>query len=331
MDPPSPGCTGAEAVLSLQPNSSIPITYHPLFGPHCTKVTVRGQPDEDAVLCTESKTYAMKSVGTSNSLFLIPPCGQYTTFESPKCCDENYHDPQSAASVIKVATGNMELVEVAPRLDKLRLLLSQNPYQSDEDNDLIEKVQASDYKLRTGLQALSAVEINGYWRIVDEKYMGTILRMLLHNSVLNNWSLPLLNQDDVVNMLESDGFPRKLAGHCLHVFGSKVTEGATTSRVWKLDERKVCVHFAREILRDGKRKMKKFDILEGEVLIERLGAETWIRAFSFSSLPYNPEWKDLQPFIRDLNVPGLSAEGLLLKYTRRTQPTADAEPVFRAR
>lgn len=34
MDPPSPGCTGAEAVLSLQPNSSIPITYHPLFGPH---------------------------------------------------------------------------------------------------------------------------------------------------------------------------------------------------------------------------------------------------------------------------------------------------------
>ncbi|KAM1702607.1 hypothetical protein FF1_027884 [Malus domestica] len=397
MDPPSPACTGAEAVLSLQPNSSIPITYHPLFGPHDDlillevdqkllpdvlhqRVTVRGQPNEDAVLCTESKTYAMKSVGTSNSVFLIPPCGQYTTFETPKCCDENYHDPQSVASVIKVATGNMELVEVAPRLDKLRLLLSQNPYRSDEDiemvdleemertntglyrwNDLIEKVQASDYELRTGLQALSAVEINGYWRIVDEKYMGTILRMLLHNSVLNDWSLSLLNQDDVVNMLESDGFPRKLADHCLHVFGSKVAEGATTSRVWKLDERKVCVHFAREILSDGKRKMKKFmeewvrkvpegmaasfDILEGEVLIERLGAETWIRAFSVSSLPYNPaerfsilfqerpkwEWKDLQPFIRDLNVPGLSAEGLLLKYTRRTQPTADAEPVFSAR
>ena len=34
---------------------------------------------------------------------------------------------------------------------------------------------------------------------------------------------------------------------------------------------------------------------------------------------------------RDLSVPGLSSEGLLLKYTRRTQPTQDAEPVFSAR
>ena len=34
---------------------------------------------------------------------------------------------------------------------------------------------------------------------------------------------------------------------------------------------------------------------------------------------------------RDLSVPGLSSEGLLLKYTRRTQPTQDAEPIFSAR
>ena len=34
---------------------------------------------------------------------------------------------------------------------------------------------------------------------------------------------------------------------------------------------------------------------------------------------------------RDLNVPGLSSEGLLLKYTRRTQPSPETEPVFSAR
>ncbi|KAI5344696.1 hypothetical protein L3X38_012573 [Prunus dulcis] len=75
------------------------------------------------------------------------------------------------------------------------------------------------------------------------------------------------------------------------------------------------------------------DMLEGEVLIQKLGAETGIQAFSVSSLPYNLakrfsvlfkerpkwEWKDRQPYIRDFRVPGLSAEGLLLKYTRRTQ------------
>ena len=55
-----------------------------------------------------------------------------------------------------------------------------------------------------------------------------------------------------------------------------------------------------------------FDMLEGEVLTERFGVETWVHAFSVSSLPLSPaerfsilfkerqkwEWKDLQPYIR---------------------------------
>ncbi|KAB1225048.1 Sister chromatid cohesion protein DCC1 [Morella rubra] len=396
MEQPQPGRRGAEAVQNLQPSSSMSIAYHPLFGPHDDlilleldekllpdvlqqKITLRGQPDEDAVLCTESKTYAVKFVGTSNSVLLIPPSDQSEFCETS--LDRNGEDigQQEVASVIKLAPGNMELVEVAPRLDKLKLLLSPNPYRFGEEtemedleemeksciglytwNDLVEQVQASDEELRSGLQALSAVEIGGYWRMVDEKYMDTILRMLLHNSVLNDWSLGALNEDEVVSMLESDGFPQKLALHCLHVYGSKV-DGSLGKCVWRMDERRVCVHFAREILKEGKRKMDSFmvewmqkipegmqaslDMLEGEVLTERLGVETWVRAFSVSSLPSSPaerfsilfrerpkwEGKDLQPYIRDLNVPGLSSEGLLLKYTRRTQPTQDAEPVFSAR
>ncbi|XP_040993381.1 sister chromatid cohesion protein DCC1 isoform X2 [Juglans microcarpa x Juglans regia] len=396
MEQPQLGCSGAEAILNLPPSSSISIAYHPLFGPHDDlilleldekllpevlqqRITLRGQPDEDAVLCTRSKTYAVKFVGTSNSVFLIPPSDQSEFCENSLDCIGKDYDQQVVASVIKSAPGNMELVEVAPRLDKLKLLLSVNPYRFGEDiemedleeteksytglykwDDLVEQVQASDEELRSALKALSAVEIGGYWRIVDDKYMDTILSMLLHDSVLNDWSLDLLNEDEVVSMLESDGFPQKLARHCLHVYGTKVDENVD-KRVWRLDERRVCVHFAREILKEGKRKMDtfmakwmqkipegmraSFDMLEGEVLTERLGVETWVRAFSVSSLPFSPaerfsilfrerpkwEWKDLLPYIRDLKVPGLSSEGLLLKFTRRTQPTLDAEPVFSAR
>lgn len=367
---------------------------------------MRGQPDEDAVLCTQSKTYAIKFVGTSNSVFLIPPSDQ-SEF-SDNLVDENDQSQLPVASVIKVATGTMELVEVAPKLDKLKLLFK-NLYRPEVDiemeglgeletglfkwDDLVDLVQASDDELLSGLQALSALEIDGYWRVVDVKYMDMMLRMLLHNSVLNDWSLDALDQDKVVDVLQSDGFPRKLAEHCLCVYGHKVSEGVETNCVWKLDERKVCVHFAREILRGGKKKIEKFmeewnrkvpecmqasfTMLEGEVLTERFGVETWVSALSVSSLPSSPaerfsllfkerqkwEWKDLQPYIRliyrlcfhlsltlffvllsskmlihclilysrDLSVPGLSSEGLLLKYTRRTQPTADAEPVFSAR
>lgn len=309
------------------------------------RVVLRGQPDEDAVLCTQSKTYAMKFVGTSNSVMLVPPSNQSESYGNLQKNDSYNYDEKVVAPVLKVAPGSMELIEVSPRLDKLKLLLSENPYRVEECdmeileenegyktglyrwNDLIDNIQASDEELRSGLQALSAVEINGYWRLVDESYMGMILEMLFRNSVLNDWSLNALNENEVVSTLESDGFPGLLARHCLHVYGKKVND-CQHNCVWKLDEKRVCIHFAREILKGGKRKLESFmdewkqktpdgmqptfDLMDGEVLTERIGVETWVRAFSVSSLPSTPaerfsilfrerakwEWRDLQPYIR---------------------------------
>ncbi|CAI0447629.1 unnamed protein product [Linum tenue] len=388
MEQPHSILTGAEAVLNVQPNSSLSVTYDTLFGSSDNhmllelhdeilpdllhqSITLRGEPNEDVVLCTLSKTYAVKFVGTSNSVFLIPPSRHQFT----------QNGQQSVASVIEISPGNMELIETAPRLDRLKTLLAQNPYSSMEAlqaddmeddskeskmglctwHDLVNKIQASDDELRNGLEALSAVEIDGFWRIVDEKYMGEILTMLLQNSILNDWSLDKLDEDEVVTSLVTDGFPHKLAYHCLHVYGSEVDEARGKSCVWTLDARRVCVHFARQVLGVGKMKLERFmemwlkkipdgmnanlEMLEGEVLTEKVGIEMWVRGFSVASLPSNPaerfsvlfrerpkwESKDLQHYIRDLKVPGLSSEGLLLKYTRRTQPTQDAEPVFTAR
>ncbi|KAL9321687.1 hypothetical protein ACSQ67_009740 [Phaseolus vulgaris] len=391
MESPQPGSRGAEALKNIAPGSSISVAYHSLFGPHDDlllleldekllpdvlheRVVLRGQPDEDAVLCTQSKTYAMKFVGTSNSVLLVPPANHSDFCENPQKNYSNMEEDKVVAPVIKVVSGNMELVETAPRLDKLKSFLSEKTYNFDvgnlEDNqestiglynwnDLVNNIQASDEELRSGLQALSAVEINGYWRLVDGSYMDMILGMLLKNSVLNDWSLNALNEDEVVCTLESDGFPGVLARHCLHTYGTKLNEGMP-GRVWKLDEKRVCIHFAKEILKGGKRKLESFmdewrqkvpdgmqpsfDLMEGEVLTERVGVETWIRAFSVASLPSTPaerfsilfrerkngNGKICSP-MSDLKVPGLSSEGLLLKYTRRTQPSPEAEPVFSAR
>jgi len=308
-------------------------------------VVLRGQPDEDAVLCTQSKTYAMKFVGNSNSVLLVPPANHSEFCENPQKNDSNMEEEKVVAPVIKVVSGNMEIVEAAPRLDKLKSFLSEKTYSFEEYdvgnlednqestiglynwNDLVNNIQASDEELRSGLQALSAVEINGYWRLVDGSYMDMILGMLLKNSVLNDWSLNALNEDEVVSTLESDGFLGVLARHCLHTYGTKVNEGMPGC-AWKLDEKRVCIHFAKEILKGGKKKLESFmdewrqkvpdgmhptlDHVEGEVLTERVGVETWIRAFSVASLPSTPaerfsilfrertkwEWKDLQPYVR---------------------------------
>ncbi|KAI0510668.1 hypothetical protein KFK09_011277 [Dendrobium nobile] len=378
----------AEASLSLTPGSSIPICYHSQFGSHDdllllevddkllpdvlgNRVSIRGQPDEDAVLCTLSSTYAMKFVGTSNSVFLIPPGDSIPAMKTTSANDEM--STSVVASVITVAPGNIELIQAAPKLDKLQKLLSENPYNLEEDlssssvhsgglhrwQDLVETIQASEEEIRAALKSLSAVEVDGYWRIVDDKTMYETLEMILRNSVLHDWKISALSEDCVLSTMEADGFPPRIVSHCLETHGSKVY--CSNDNLWRLDEKRVCLRFALRVLSGGKMKLESFmdkwehnippgmkadlKMLEGEVLYEKLGVEEWIRAFSVSALPSDPanrfaalfrerqkwEWKDLEPYIRDIRVPGLSTEGLLIKYTRRTQPNAEAEPIFSSR
>lgn len=314
----------------------------------CQRVSLRGQPDEDAVLCTTSKTYAVKFVGSSNSVFLIPPTDHLSVL-----CDNQGNNNMAIASVVKLAPGCMELVEIAPKLDKLRFLLNQNAYSFAEASemdipeerekmkmglyrwsDLVHRLQASDRELELALQSLSAIEIDGYWRILSEEYMNGILNMLLHNIILNDWSIEALNEDEVVGVLETDGFPRNIAKHVLQTFSSKVDAVIDIrSCIWKLDTQRVGMQLASEILKDGKMKidifMEKwlrkvpdgmnasFSMLEGEVLTEKIGMETWVYSFRVSSLPSTPaerftllfkerakwEWKDLQPYVRSDTSP----------------------------
>ncbi|GLJ26416.1 hypothetical protein SUGI_0509390 [Cryptomeria japonica] len=382
---------GAEGLLNVQPSSSIGVEYGKSFGTHDdltllevddvifdqildNRVTIRGSPDEEALLCTSSKTYAIKFVSTTNSVLLLPPQNFLSQEGNP------HNEPEKAiATAIKLAPGHMELTHVAPKLEKLRSLLRQRPYKEEGESemgnsgglyrweDLLENVQASEEELKEGLKSLAAVEIGGYWRIVDEAFMGCLLDVLILNSVQHDWPLNALRTEVVLPVLEQDGYSNKLALHCLETFGSRVISNGESAEngegieVWALSERLVCLHYAKQLLNAGRWKLDDFmeawmqnlpsgmqaqmEMLRGEALVERFGAEMWVHPYSVSFLPTTPaerfaalfrerprwEWQDLEPYIRDLRVPGLSAEGLLIKYTRRTQPTADATPVFSAR
>ncbi|KAF7154607.1 hypothetical protein RHSIM_Rhsim01G0145000 [Rhododendron simsii] len=377
MKQPQPHCGGAQAVLNIQPTTSVSLAYHPLFGPHDDlilleldekllrdvlqdRVTLRGQPDEDAVLCTRSKTYAVKFVGTSNSVLLIPPLDQ-----SVSCGDTEDYDKKLIAPVFKVAPGVMELVEVAPRIDKLKALLSEHPYPFDEVSvmeepnemensnrglysweDLIDEVQASDEELRSGLHSLSAVEIGGYWRIVDDNYMDGILNMLLHNSVLNDWSLNALNESDVVIVLQSDGFPCEIAHHCLRVYGSKVNEGVMSC----LQSRFAINRFNRQLLSlawESKHNFQpKFEIIipftahiqsvqigDGTDLTHYIGVATNIISYAITTKQsqsalqlsrldrLSGKWKctDIHAYVSKHNAYRLFCHGILLRYTAKFQ------------
>lgn len=280
----------------------------------------------------------MKFVGTSNSVFLIPPGDLTPTMRATSANGEM--SSSVFASVITVAPGNIELIQAPPKLDKLKKLLRERPYTIEEDfdgsikhkeglyrwQDLVEMIQASEEEIRDALKSLSAVEIDGYWRIVDDKMMNETLDMVLCNSVLHDWQISALSEKCVLSTMEADGFSRKIVSHCLETHGSKLYHSNDT--LWRLDEKQVCLRFGLRVLSGGKMKVESFmekweqsvpsgmkadlKMLEGEVLYEKIGVEGWIRAFSVSTLPSNPserfavlfrerskwEWKDLEPYIR---------------------------------
>jgi sister chromatid cohesion protein DCC1 len=128
----------------------------------------------DAVLCTDDKTYTIKKVETSNSLFLIPPSS--TQEHSVIGCCRHYY----------------ELKSTAPRLQKVVELLRIGEYcgkekekekEDDEGNikaptrnfyteeELRSEIQASRAELDSYLDQLGVVAIEGNIRMVSREYI----------------------------------------------------------------------------------------------------------------------------------------------------------------
>ncbi|BBM99421.1 sister chromatid cohesion protein DCC1 [Marchantia polymorpha subsp. ruderalis] len=347
-------------------------------------LTIKGGREDEAVLCTSKATFAMKFVSTSNTVLLVPPSPR----GSDGCDAEVDEDlPRAEVGIVATASGHIELVETAPRLENLQALVSRRPFKDDENlgeeeaedgelytwDELSARTQASDHQLRDALRKLEAAEIGRFWRVVDPDYMHNLLGILLSAAVQNDWSLKALQGSEVIRSLEAH-FPAPVVITCLDKFGVRAGPspknpvqgqescGSGAADLWALDDEKICIHYAKLLLRD-KTKWKLEDFLEewamitpswmsvdlnmlrGEALVEKVGLESWLHQFSCSLLPCRPdarftalfsrrskwEWEDLEPYLKDLRVPGQSVEAMLLKYTRKSQPTPTSTPVYTAR
>eukprot|EP00897_Mesotaenium_endlicherianum_P001159 jgi/Mesen1/11043/ME000099S10491 len=416
-----------------------------------TRLSIKGSGDDEAVLCTESKTFALKFVSSTNTMLLLPPLVNQAGTPVEENCGGQGDTPGAASSssgkrtTLKVqadTAGHLELVEVAPKLDPLRSLLQERPYTPDEDftqdetntesgpgwsegtqaatrsqrpaglytwQDLLERVQASPGQLRDALEKLLAIEIDGFWRIVEEKHMAEVLNMVILTAATNDWPCTSLPEHELVTAMEGDGFAAPVVRNVLSVYGrpaqlgrskepaaaaaagggeaeeepgsSRALQGASEGgeggagldswkrargeTLWMLDEEKVCLQVARPMLAASGKRWRVEDFLEaweasvssllqakptlamlrGEALVESMGPERWLRPFPVSLLPTNPGqrfaelfqarskwlWEDLEPYLRDLQGPGQSVESLLLRHTRRIQPSSAQPPVYCAR
>ncbi|KAI9317644.1 sister chromatid cohesion protein Dcc1 [Dichotomocladium elegans] len=334
-----------------------------------TKLVIKGQPEDEAVLCTDTQTFNLTEAPTSNSLILatLQPNGDVNVND-----EVGYH------------------IEARPTLPKLRridTLLGPTRYNgpeaeqalSDEPkytfSDLLSLVQASEKELKEGLVMRQAFELDGFCRLVDPAFLYQMLDQLANTATSNDVDLnhiPIKHAIHFIRQYPEQGasIPEPVIMACLATMGDWVDPPHNTAI--RLDEYKVCRFVGEYLLCSGrnrdweqdefsriwldavKRRVSptfrpSLDMLRGLYLArQRTGMFgqmiTYITYFPVHELPIEPVQRfarlfaenklwtadAIAPYIEDLDPDKKKREALLVKFTR-SQRTKDNGMVYSSR
>jgi sister chromatid cohesion protein DCC1 len=258
--------------------------------------TVKGQPTDDAVLCTSDKTYALRSVVLSNSILVVtpPPIGA-----SPSSDFESELDLSDDIVIRDQLNEILELVPSVPKLHKLGGLLKGMEYDegADEDMDVDRdgqsrdknvltyedaraQIQASEVELAHGIRERRILNINGRLRPITPGYLKTILELLLNHLVTLSPSHKAVSVERLATVLVNEHeIPRQVSTQVMSWFGS------VSGEKWTISVDDVLKEVGLGILRDYKE-----DPISEEELIARWKAavgDTFASAVFLSLLSGN--------------------------------------------
>ncbi|CAB3229623.1 unnamed protein product [Arctia plantaginis] len=358
----------------------------------------KGDPDENVVLCTGNKTYDVKEAETSNSLLLIPDllfaassgldetvnnismeCDSDTSFEKFNTSlnkstesDEGSKTPRKIEhkDVVNTFFTYYELKPCKPRLSKLQKLLDPTRYQGLEleykidkskllnYDSICNKVQASRAELNEELEKIQAIEIDGYYRLLEFDYEFRVLSYMLDLIDENSWPLDRISKEVTMDSLK-DLVPLPILESMFKFYTSNsVLENGVQFYEYKQD--KVCKFLARVLLKSaGKFNLAEFlqawrdsvpegmttseSLLSGIALVDKLSTPQVVWGFAESDLPeeINERFKvlfqtkakwtvdDISPYIECYATEKLNVNALLTKYARAS--TQDGVRVFSAK
>lgn len=204
----------------------------------CGSLAIKGNPNEEAVLCTATRTYLLRLAESSNTLLLMP--GQL-----PKAPPAE--GPPATVTISSSASAYYELVPTAPRASALPELLALCPYptaaeastaaggDSSGDMDvegaevegaaqpakrltwaqLEAAVQCSGAELQTALQRARALEVGGgRWCILEAQYEQDVCGSLLDLLVEKEWPLDALPLGEAVEAMCPTPYDELAVRHC---------------------------------------------------------------------------------------------------------------------
>ncbi|KAI4582207.1 hypothetical protein MJG53_020795 [Ovis ammon polii x Ovis aries] len=317
-------------------------------------LVIRGDKDEQAVLCSEDKTFDLKVADTSNMLLFIPGCKIPEQLKM-----EETHCNIIHTEIFGFSNNYWELRRCRPKLKKLKKLLMENTYEGPDSEkekdsshlkyttgDLLDQIQASEEEIMTQLQVLNACEIGGsYWRILEFDYEMKLLNHITQLVDSESWSfskVPLNTCLQELGPLEPD---RRWYNSEDSVAPSAVLSLGEV--YFELSADKICRATAQMLLQNAvKFNLAEFqevwqqsvpegmttrlDQLQGLALVDRQSRPEIIFLLKVEDLPEGDQerfsslfslrekWteEDIAPYIQDLCGEKQTVGALLTKYAR---------------
>jgi len=312
-------------------------------------LTIRGEGEDEAVLCTRNKTFDLKAADTSNALLLLPHIQTPKTHDFQ--CDKHLVD----LPVYSSFNSYFEVKLSRARLGRLKFILKEHCFSGESlegsqkltTDDLLDAVQASKEELMEGLKQLGAIYVDNQWLLLEINYQEKAFSQILALMEEKCWSWKEIPLPETVEML-NELYPEFVLEHCLKTYG---VETDTEKRFFSLSEDQVCTYYAEYILRPalGKFNFHEFMTawkesvpdgmttslghLKGVALVDMKNHPPVIWHFSEHDLPDSPaerftmlfktrpRWKeeDITPYLVNVLGPNQKLSSLFLKYARSSK------------
>ncbi|CAE7206119.1 unnamed protein product [Rhizoctonia solani] len=245
-------------------------------------LSIRGRPDDEAVLCTQSKTYAIRSVALSNSVLIMSNGGS-----NSKPCDSAIELLEPNETNTLVISGEVsEILELVPTVPRLESVLKHlrgcewNDDESDEEtyesnvndplrrrrvtlDELRDLVQASDLELEEGLRKAKILNLSGTLRPLPASSLTEILVTLLLTIASTGLPrppkpIPLLKL--IQNIEDEFQVNPDIMEHIASWYG--VVTGKGDKRMWQADIKAIIGDIGVGILRRAEEHVEQVELVE---------------------------------------------------------------------
>ncbi|RZC36030.1 sister chromatid cohesion protein DCC1, partial [Asbolus verrucosus] len=312
---------------------------------------IKGDADENVVLCTKNRTYDVTGAETSNSLLLVNNMNFFDNIREEK---------ERSIKTVTVSGIFYEYLSVTPskpHLKKLTELLNKSVYKGpeheyeikDEDlfdyDDLNKTIQASENELKEALSTMNVVTVSNKIRLLDIEYHFRALSYMLKLIEENSWSLDEIDFEETLNSLK-ELIPEEILISLFDKYTeeSKIIDGL---QLYSYKESEVCRFFAQILLYGvSKFNLDEFlqawgesvpegmvpdeELLNGIAIIDRKSSPSTISAFHEENLPEDinarfdilfkvkEKWTvpEITPYIRRVATQKLDVNALLAKFAR---------------